>query len=47
MEKELDFYDELVSSATTYLKRLGRKKRVIEMNQSTWMHFKRTYLKKM
>ena len=43
MENELDFYDELVSSATTYLKRLGRKKRVIEMNQSTWMHF-RAYL---
>lgn len=45
MEKELDFYDELVSSATTYLKRLGRKKRVIEMNQSTWMHFKAYLLK--
>jgi integrase/recombinase XerD len=45
MEKKLDFYDELVSSATTYLKRLGRKKRVIEMNQSTWMHFKAYLLK--
>jgi len=43
MEKKLDFYDELVSSATSYLRRLGRKKRVIEMNQSTWMHF-RAYL---
>lgn len=43
MEKKLDFYDELVSSATAYLKRLGRKQRVIEMNQSTWMHL-RAYL---
>jgi integrase/recombinase XerD len=43
MEKKLDFYDELVSSATDYLKWLDRKKRVIEMCQSTWMHF-RTYL---
>jgi len=43
MEKKLDFYDELVSSATDYLKWLDRKKRVIEMYQSTWMHF-RTYL---
>lgn len=43
MEKKLDFYDELVSSATAYLKRLGREKRIIEMYQSTWMHF-RAYL---
>lgn len=45
MENELDFYDELVSSATTYLKQLDRKKRVIEMNQSTWMHFREYLLK--